>query len=667
MSETYNPSHEHDDDDDSSDTGSGKKKKKSLALGGLTAEKVLEAPKEEKKQSLWEREKELSKPKQEGLLAWLRDGEATENKAADSEMDTDDTSFDKSEQQGEIPLDTLTDQESQEVVQQYAEAKLAEVKAEAESKDENDESKVESAADAVLLESIRNDIADNPEKPVRSVLQDAESSTRARIESAAFAETTEEAVETADTVVIEPGGEQEAQLDEEAVESLPEAEVVEAGDEAVANGETMEEDEDAFSTSGAPAATGSSHGTTRTGSGGGAGSGTPPPVGAGGAVPPVPPPFPQRTRTYVSPPSPPSYAPSSARNFNISPAPPVVNPNTYQAAERTALAQGLLVGGVVGYLIGKRRGRIKTEKKLAPVQKKLEKQVNELHYAVAEKEQSVRKLAAEKSYALKSAAERQTLVEHLQKPAPAVVAVERPMPVSGHQSGSSERVATFVEQPAARNPAYSTEAASGFSRPEQPGRVFVEAPAAALAAVIAVREKRKKETAGAIDFGKKAEQFSTSELEQAAEKIRVDDTSLKELYDSGRLNEQAVRRVVTEFVEGRSVRSAISRELLEKELRFERDPNLRNAPVARSGTSFSGGGSTQDTAAVAGALLVNSASASVPVSSQNSSVSTGSDAADDNSASDDKRGLMTKQEAAQTAVYGTIIIIVFAILAMVIA
>lgn len=325
---------------------------------------------------------------------------------------------------------------------------------------------------------------------------------------------------------------------------------------------------------------------------GGPGGNTPPP---GPGNPNVPPPGPGNPNIPPVPPVPPYASPygppfpgPNGPNFNALPAmPPGISLEDHEAIvnrrERIALAQGLLVGGIIGYLIGRRRGRIKTEKRLLPIQEKLEKQVEGLQSAILTKEQTVRRMAAERANELATQEEKEKFMRRLAR---------------------AEDIRAKAET-ARRERLAAKEATVQEVRSEQLGRMLVEAPTAVVAGVAGAGrpETGVQASRSEVDFSKKVEDYTEPELRLAAEKIRIDGTTLKELWDGGRLNERSVKRVMQEFIEGRSVRAALTKELMERDLRIEKDPHLRDAMVAQHGGG-SGGAAVKTATAAAGADML---------------------------------------------------------------
>ncbi len=406
---------------------------------------------------------------------------------------------DKSEESKESPavtaeaaetadVEVLSPEEEREVIKQYVEVAKQELQADIAAGD------AEAAADAALLEAVEVKMAENPDMPVAELLDEAEA----------------EMVERIDGEV------------EKSSEIAPEA----------GNGEP--EDEEAWAS-------------------GGAGNGAEPPISsnggaagsAGGGVPPRGPVYDGGSSGFFSP----GYAPGTT--YNTAPAGTSVEAPTQDiTAERRAMAQGVLAGGIVGYLVGRRRGRIKTEKRLLPIQQKLEKQVATLQSAVAAKEQIIRQRVAEKRQALPTPAEQARFGNRLATPRaeavrPAARSFAERRPVERFRGGIIEAPAVILGAAAVLRPERRTQAA----RPERP----------------------------AIDFSKNVETYSKQELSRAAEKITIQGTSLKELGQAHNLDERAIRRVVNEFVKGGNVAEALNREMIVKESRFERDPNLRQA------------------------------------------------------------------------------------------
>jgi len=71
-----------------------------------------------------------------------------------------------------------------------------------------------------------------------------------------------------------------------------------------------------------------------------------------------------------------------------------------------------------------------------------------------------------------------------------------------------------------------------------------------------------------------------TELLALAGSIRIDGVSVAEMFRAGRLDEEGLRHVVTEFLRGHDVHKLITDEVLRLALKFERDPQLRAARVS---------------------------------------------------------------------------------------
>lgn len=297
---------------------------------------------------------------------------------------------------------------------------------------------------------------------------------------------------------------------------------------------------------------GGTGGTANGGTGGGRGSGggaTPPPPPAGHG--PVPPyggrgPIPPFTSAAGG-----GAIPTSAR-FNMLPPTSDVVPLAEAADwERQAQARGLLVGGIIGYLIGRRRGRIKTEKRLRPVQKRLEKQVKNIQEQLYDREAEVRRLAAVQARLKRPAAA--TERQHLDRAAPASAA--RP---------ESQRGVAVPE----RARAVRQETRLGLSKPSRAERLGKVVVGAETALPVAAELRHIKP--------EQVKMMSRQEVLGMGEKVAVKGTNLRQMYERHLIGEQGLRRVVMEYLRGRDVQQALQHELVEREIDFERDPQLRD-------------------------------------------------------------------------------------------
>ena len=198
-------------------------------------------------------------------------------------------------------------------------------------------------------------------------------------------------------------------------------------------------------------------------------------------------------------------------------------------------AGAMLLGGIIGYLVGKRRGRIKTEKRLAPVQKKLEREVRDIHEQLIDSEMRIRRMAAEKVRTLPQ--------------------IER-----------SGRGATPPERAQSVHP----ESRLDLQKPapaERLGKVLMRAEAAQSSET---NPKLRDITP------ERVRTMHRRELLRVAEKIIIAGSSLRQVYESHLVGERGLRRLITEHLRGKDIRKSLRREMLEREIDFERDPILRD-------------------------------------------------------------------------------------------
>ena len=252
--------------------------------------------------------------------------------------------------------------------------------------------------------------------------------------------------------------------------------------------------------------------------------------------------------------------PNTIPNPTATTAEAVIPLSSARSNERRALADGLVVGGIVGYLYGRRRGRIKTEKRLAPVQRKLEKQVKSLATELLQTETTVRAQARKLQQEKPQVAA--LLTERWQR-APVTEVAKRPERATGHAPVPPERIGHVLVAASATR--------SGFERLKTEAKEpKMEAPAAK----------------------KRAETMSRGELLAVSETVQVDGTSLRQIYETQLVSEKGLRRLVTEHLRGGNVARALRKELVEHQIDFERDPILRDRPTSDSSAGVSGAGRT---------------------------------------------------------------------------
>lgn len=218
-------------------------------------------------------------------------------------------------------------------------------------------------------------------------------------------------------------------------------------------------------------------------------------------------------------------------------------------------------GGTLDYLIGRRRGRIKAEKKFAPIQKKLEKQVKDLRKDIVQKENTIRELA------IKNAKQEGRIAP----------------------KAESKKLA---EQPLPRRSIEATQI-HGAVPPERIGHVLVnnsESPQPDVSKPqferLLEKQQEKAPISGSID--KHVETLSRAELLELSGKIVIEGTTLRQAYETHLVSEKGLRRIVAEHLKGGDIHKVLRQEFLQREIDFERDPIMRG----RAQSEAAAGGKT---------------------------------------------------------------------------
>lgn len=328
-----------------------------------------------------------------------------------------------------------------------------------------------------------------------------------------------------------------------------------------------------------------------------------------------------------------NFQPPQAQQYNRPPVSPVAVAGIEAASQAEQAVVPIAVPIIVGfaaYLFGKRRGRIKAEQRLMPIQKELEREVRAIHEKLATKETELRQLVRKQAEISIAAGQpfprqRQELAA-VGVAAGAAVARERVVPVQARHEAPPDRLPKTAE-------AIPRVAVLGIRTPEQiaampltdvpeqeppfiPRHTIEAAPAAVRSTETARRlseamDKAPFEMSGAAAVpSAKYERpplnmyevpevsplpevtpskqevpvsaMTREEVAKAADEIVVGAATVRQVFETNLISERGMRRVVAEAKRGGDVHRVLAEEMMIKETGYERDPRLRDQPVQHS-------------------------------------------------------------------------------------
>lgn len=258
-------------------------------------------------------------------------------------------------------------------------------------------------------------------------------------------------------------------------------------------------------------------------------------------VPPVPPNSPPTPPITSTPPTPPN-PPGNPGGFGMYPlTPPPHSPGSPPAGHNTAThapatretvfnrrrrGRDMLVGSVLGYIVGRRGGRKRTEKKLIPKIDKLEKQVGQLHDVITEREEKIRKLTRHK-------------VEQAPEKIPEVLATA----VEKRTTKTAKKEQQKRSETLKSNP--KVEKLGSFN----------------LKSLEVFREKRLIDGHENSPKRKAVEIMTVEELLEKVDEVKIDGMYIVEAYKKGRIDAEALREVTKLYLRSGDFAQHFRREL----------------------------------------------------------------------------------------------------------
>ena len=276
-------------------------------------------------------------------------------------------------------------------------------------------------------------------------------------------------------------------------------------------------------------------------------------------IPPVtPPPRPRTPRAApVTPPPPPPFTPpittvstgptggiggAEVGSATLSPSPPVetnlYRPSSETTTERSNKAGAFMLGGVLGYMLGRRGGRKRTEAKLQPEINRLDTEVKKTQSTLANRESEIKRASREK--------QEQEFKQELAR-----------------RQRVNEEVSERRNQKVAHTPVTEILRQTVTSPVESPGKTTPE---------------KQQSQASAAEI-KRAKQLSTPELLKTAEHLFVSGVSVRRLYETNQIDRSGLVEIVQTALRGGNIKEAFEKVELGAERQRERAREFRHDPA----------------------------------------------------------------------------------------
>jgi hypothetical protein len=234
-----------------------------------------------------------------------------------------------------------------------------------------------------------------------------------------------------------------------------------------------------------------------------------------------------------------------------------------QSSRRRGGAGEFLLGAFVGYLFGRRRGRLSAEAEHEPVKRKLEQEVQQLQTDIESREARVRTAARQESASPDASAPQAEQPSSSHSEATA----EKPQPAPVEAVGSGTKSAPERTPVDEAVPTDVTESQpDDLLSPEAPVKPpIIESVAAATATkeVLSSPENSEKQ-AETIARQVSPETIATMPLPQVlehAERISYHGESLRDMYETDRLDERTLRETLKAFQAGERYEQRLERGL----------------------------------------------------------------------------------------------------------